>query len=534
MAVHQYSRIFIMIFVCLCLTACSTSKSNDATKENNGQKDHLVLAIASEPSDGFDPTTGWGRYGSPLFQSTLLTLDQDFNVQYDLAKDLKISEDGMKWTVQIRDDVKFSDGKMLTAKDIMFTFETAKNSHSVVDLQNLKKIEVLDPYTVQFTLEKPQSTFLYMLTMLGIVPEHAYSKNYNENPIGSGPYQLIQWDKGQQLIVEQNPYYYGKKSLFKKLTFLFLSEDSAYLAAKAGQVDIVAVPPNLAKEAIPGMKRITLDSVDNRGVMLPFVKPGIDSEKGIKIGHEVTSDVAIRKAMNVAINREQLVEDVLEGFGTPAFSVADQLPWWNEETVFEDGNIEEAEKILVDGGWTKNADGIFEKDGVEARFTLVYPANDQTRQSLAIAFKQMVKQIGIDVKTEGKSWNDIQEIMYTTPVVMGWGSQDPIEMYHLYHSKYRGTGYSNANYYENKKVDAYMEKAIMSKTQEEANQYWKKAQWDKDTGFSSLGDAPWVWLVNLQHVYFVNEHLNIGEQKIQPHGHGWPITEFICDWTWEE
>lgn len=124
--------------------------------------------------------------------------------------------------------------------------------------------------------------------------------------------------------------------------------------------------------------------------------------------------------------------------------------------------------------------------------------------------------------------------MHTTPVVMGWGSHDPIEMYHLYHSKYRGQGYSNANYYSNKKVDQYMDQAIHAATQEEANEYWKKAQWDGETGFSALGDAPWIWLVNLQHLYFVNEHLNIGGQKIQPHGHGWPVTEFIADWTWDE
>lgn len=528
---NRFLLISVLIFACFLLVACASQASDSETDK---KKDRLVLAIGSEPTDGFDPTTGWGRYGSPLFQSTLLTLDRNFNVQPDLAVDYSVSEDGLEWTVKIRDDVKFSDGEPLTIEDVIFTFETAKNSQSVVDLQNLKKIEKLDAQTVKFVLERPQSTFLYTLTMLGIVPKHAYSENYRENPIGSGPYKLVQWDKGQQLIVEENPYYYGKKSPFKKLTFLFLSQDAAFLAAKAGQVDIVSVPPNLAKESISGMKLIALDSVDNRGIMLPFVKPGYDAEKGIEIGHEVTSDLAIRKALNIGIDRDKLVEDVLEGFGTPAFSVADKLPWWNEETVFEDGDIEAAEQILMDAGWRKNADGIFEKDGEKASFTLVYPASDQTRQSLAIAFKQMAKEIGIEVNTEGKSWSEIEEVMHSTPVVMGWGSHDPIEIYHLYHSKYRGQGYSNANYYSNKKVDQYMDQAIHAITPEEANEYWKKAQWDGETGFSALGDAPWVWLVNLQHLYFVNEHLNIGEQKIQPHGHGWPITEFIADWTWEE
>ena len=79
-----------------------------------------------------------------------------------------------------------------------------------------------------------------------------------------------------------------------------------------------------------------------------------------------------------------------------------------------------------------------------------------------------------------------------------------------------------------------MDKAIRAKTPEEANTWWKKAQWDKEHGFSAQGDAPWVWLVNINHLYFVNEKLEIGEQKVQPHGHGWPITDFILDWHWKE
>lgn len=538
----KFRTIFFHVIICLIFTsliACSsTSSSEDShttiANESSDKKDSLVLAIGSEPEEGFDPTTGWGRYGSPLFQSTLLKLDRYFNVQHDLATAYEVSEDGLEWTVKIRQDALFSDGESLTADDVIFTFETAKNAASVIDLQNLIKLEKISDYEVKFILEKPQSTFIYMLTTLGIVPKHAYSDNYNEYPIGSGPFQLVQWDKGQQLIVEQNPYYYAEKPQFKRLIFLFLEEDAAFLAAKAGEVDIVAVPANLAKEEVPGMKLLTFESVDNRGIMFPYVEPYVDSETGLQIGNAVTSDVAIRKAINIAIDREKLVTDVLEGFGTPAYSIADQLPWWNEETVIEDGDLEKAEKILHEAGWTKNDKNIFEKDGMEASFTLVYPASDQTRQSLAIVISQMLKEFGIDVKPEGKSWSEIPEIMHSTPILFGWGSHDPIEMYYIYHSKHKGIDYFNANYYENKQVDYYIDQAINALTEEEANENWKKAQWDGETGFSTLGDAPWAWLVNLEHTYFVNEKLNIGKQKIQPHGHGRPITEYIADWKWED
>src|SRR5699024_2649293 len=130
----------------------------------------------------------------------------------------------------------------------------------------LKNVEVFATNKVKFTLAKPQSTFIYMLAMIGIVPEHAYSEMYNEEPIGSGPYQIVQWDKGQQLIVEENPHYYGEKGPFKKITFLFLEEDAAFTAAKAGQVDMVAVPAHFANEEVAGMELISLDTVDNRGI----------------------------------------------------------------------------------------------------------------------------------------------------------------------------------------------------------------------------------------------------------------------------
>ncbi|MDY0409865.1 ABC transporter substrate-binding protein [Virgibacillus soli] len=232
------------------------------------KKDTLVLAIDGEPDDGFDPTTGWGQYGSPLFQSTLLTRDEDLNIKNDLATNYEVSEDGLSWTVEIRDDVKFSDGQPLTAEDVVFTFEKAKTSGSVLDLNNLSKVDEVDPHTIQFTLQQPEITFIYQLTSIGIVPKHHYSDMYQEDPIGSGPYKLVQWDKGQQLIVEENPHYYGKKPYFKQLTFLFLSEDAAFAAAKAGEVDVVSVPPTFAKEEMAGMKVINVESVDNRG--LPF------------------------------------------------------------------------------------------------------------------------------------------------------------------------------------------------------------------------------------------------------------------------
>jgi len=527
-------RTILFLLVVAFLISCG---KNDKKNKNGNQeqKNHLILAIGGEPDNGFDPTTGWGQYGSPLFQSTLLKYDKDFNIENNAATDYKVSEDGLKWTVRLRDSIKFSDGKPLTAGDVVFTFNTAKNSASVIDLTNLEKVEKIDRLKVQFTLKKRNSTFIFHLISLGIVPQHAYDASYNENPVGSGPYKMVQWDKGQQLILEANPYYFGKKPYFKRLTFLFLSQDAAFAAAKSGQADVVSVSPTLADEKVNGMKLINLKSVDNRGLVLPFVPNKGETVNGNPIGNNVTSDIAIRKALNIGIDREALVDGVLKGYGTPAYSIADHLPWWNPETeIASDGDLDKAKKILEEAGWKLQNDNIRERKGVKAKFTLYYPANDQIRKTLSIAFADMIKPLGIKIETKGKNWNAIEKEMHSSAVLFGLGSHDPLELYNTFSSKARGRGLHNVNYYANDSVDAYFEKALQATSQEQANRYWKKAQWDGKTGFSNLGDAPWVWLVNLDHLFFIRENLVIGPQKVQPHEHSWPITDFIENWHWDD
>jgi len=515
------------------LIAGCTQSIEGNLDDDRGHKEELILAIGGEPEDGFDPTIGWGRYGSPLFQSTLLTRDNDLKIVNDLAANYEISDNGLEWTVELREDVKFSDGIPLTAADVEYTFNTAAKSGSVIDLNNIEKIKTIDDYTIKFILKEPQSTFVNILVNTGIVPKHVHDKDYAENPIGSGPFKLLQWDKGQQLIVEVNPEYYGAAPYFKKITFLFLSEDAAFAAARAGQVDMAAIPASLAKEEAKGMKIVAIESVDNRGIMFPFVKAGEKNEAGNSIGNDVTADKAIRQAVNIALDRQALVDGVLEGYGTPAYTGSDGLPWWNPESVIEDGDLDGAKKILAEAGWQDiDGDGVLEKGDLKAEFTLIYPAGDQARQSLAIAVSDMIKAAGINIKVEGKSWDEIEKAMHSNTVLFGWGSHDPLEMYNLYSSKTMGQGWYNAGFYANPAVDNYMDKALSANSEKEALEYWQKAHWDGNTGFSARGDAPWAWLVNIKHVYLVKEKLDIGKQKIHPHGHGWPVTDNIAEWKW--
>ena len=522
-----------MLASSLLLGGCSSKQAENSQSEEKEAKKELVLALGSEPEGGFDPINGWGRYGSPLFQSTLLKRDQDMNIINDLAAGYEVSEDGLTWTVNIREDAKFSDGQPLTSEDVVFTFEKLMESSSTVDLTFVDSVTSKSDYSLEFKLKSPRSTFISNLIATGIVPKKSYTSEYYQNPIGSGPLVLVQWDKGQQIIVKPNENYYGQKPNFDKITFLFLEEDAAFAAAKAGQLDMTAIPPSYASQKIEGMKLTEVSSVDNRGIMFPTVKSGEADADSNPIGNDVTSDLAIRQAINVALDRQAIVDGVLEGYGTKAYSICDKMPWWNEETVTTDNDVDLAKKILADGGWIDaDGDGILEKDNIKAEFNLVYPSGDQLRQSLAMVVADMVKPIGINIVIEAKTWDEIEAVLHKDAILMGWGSQDPLEMYNVYSSKMKGVEWYNPGYYENQKVDEYMEKALQARSEEEANEYWKKAQWDGETGLSGKGDVPWVWLVNRSHLYLVNDKLDIGKQQIQPHGHGWPLTSNIEQWKW--
>ncbi|HKI80676.1 MAG TPA: ABC transporter substrate-binding protein, partial [Pseudodesulfovibrio sp.] len=287
----------------------------------------------------------------------------------------------------------------------------------------------------------------------------------------------------------------------------------------------------------PGMVLHPVKSVDNRGLMFPCVpNTGKVTDKGAPIGNDVTADRAIRKAIDVAVDRELLVKGVLEGFGRPAYGPCDGLPWDNPENAFKDADPAAARNILAHAGWEdSDGDGIVEKNGVKAEFTVIYPADRAIRQYLALAVADMLKPVGIHAVVEGKrSWDEIKHLMHSSVIVFGWGAHDPIEIYQLYSGHHAGDGWNNPGYYKNAKVDEYLDGAIAAESYEASLPLWKKAQWDGTTGSNSKGDAPWVWLVNLDHTYFVSEHLDVGTSQVEPHGHGWPITANIQKWTWKD
>jgi peptide/nickel transport system substrate-binding protein len=512
------------------VTGCVAAPATDAEAPSG-----LRLAIGGEPDDGFDPTFGWGRYGSPLFQSTLLRLDADLEIGNDLATSHEVSADGRTWTVTIRDDAVFTDDTPLTARDVAYTFNTAKRQPGLTDVSGLVRAEATSDTVVEFTLDAPRSTFVYRLASLGIVPEHAHGPDYGERPIGSGPFVLVEWDRGRQLVVERNERYYGTKPAFDRVVFVFTDEDGTLAAARAGQLHLASVPPTLVGGDVPGMRLEAVPSTDNRGIVFPYVgADGATTADGRPIGNDVTADKAIRQAVNMAVDRQELVEAILLGYGSAATGPAEGTPWHEPASQIDDDDLPGATRLLEESGWTDtDGDGIREKNGVSAAFTLLYPAADTLRQSLSVAVAGQVRAAGIRIDPKAAGWPEIEQRMHADPVMFGWGSHDPTEIFNLYHSRNGGVEYWNPGFYGNPTVDRHLEKALSSLDQESANTAWRAAQLDeRGDGFSASADAAWAWLVNVDHTYYVDTCLDLGDRRTEPHGHGWPITAGIAGWTW--
>ena len=519
------------------LPACRSNVASNQGDASGNERNEVIICMgpSSEPAAGFDPLFNWGcgeHSHEPLIQSTLITTTVDMGFANDLASAYQVSEDGLTWTFSIRNDVKFSDGVPLTARDVAFTINGIRASGgSSADLSMIKEVTAPDDTTVEIHLERPHNALLYLLAVIGIVPEHAYGADYGAHPIGSGRYLLEQWDRGQQIILKANPDYYGDAPLMQRVVVVFMSEDASLSAVRAGQVDIAGTSAVFSNQTVEGYDLFVAPSVDSRGISLPCLPPGDDSEM-YKLkrpaSSQVTRDIAIRRALNLVIDRELMVNNVLNGYGTAAFSVADGMPWASPDMRLT-SSVEAAKTILADSGWTPGFGGLLQKNGLEATLYLLYPAGDSLRQSLAHEFSNQVRQLGIDVQVSGLSWDEIYRRQYSDLVLWGWGSNSPTELYSLYHSK----GSCNFPRYESAVVDGYLEAALATPTVEESFPLWQKAQWDGAQGVAPQGEATWVWLVNVDHLYFKRKNLVVAQQKLHPHGHGWSLVNNVDRWTWQ-
>ncbi len=440
----------------------------------------------------------------------------------------------MAYTYHLKKGIQFQDGSGFSAEDVVFTYQTVmenQGQNGEVDLSKVKKVEAVDEYTVKFTLKEPYSPFLDSTAQLGIVPKDGYdSAAFDQMPVGTGPWKVVQYDAEQQLIVEANEGYFEGASEIKRVTFVDMDNEAAFSNARSGQLDVVMVQPSYAAESVEGMHMEKLETMDVRNISLPCREPGTFTNANgeqVEVGNPVTSDVSVRKALAIGIDRQQIIENAFHGVGKPAVGWTGNLIWGNTAE-YEDSRAEEAKGLLEESGWADtDGDGIREKNGVECAFEVYTPADEQDRYMLAAAAAESAADLGISITVKQATWDEIVEKTNTQGAVWGFGQFSPMVIGNQFQSGcFTVQPYANPSGYENPEVDKLIAEAISANTQEQAVAAWKQAQ------AAYAEDYPYLYLANIEHCYFISDRLDISRdtQIPHPHGHGIPIICNMKDW----
>lgn len=531
----RIAMLMVLALIIGTLAGCGNRGSGE-TSQNKGGSDISVYVGGTIFEGSMDPVKGAMAYGYPFTNNALTKVSPQSKYAGDLAKDWSVSKDARTYTFHLREGVKFHDGSDFTAEDVAFTYETVKNNqadNTAVDLSRLESVTTEGDDTVIFQLSEPYSSFLDQTARLGIVPSDGYdSEAFDTKPVGTGPWKVAQYDTEQKIIVTANSEYYEGAPALSQVTILNMEEDTAIANAKSGQLDVVMVEPNYVEETVEGMHVEKLETMDVRQISLPVTAETsyttADGQK-VTVGNDITADKAVRQALDMGIDRQKIIDHALSGIGKPANGFTGNLEWGNAAK-FEDNRKQEASALLERAGWTRGQDGIYEKGGKKCQFTVCAPTGDTARYQLAAAFGEEAKQMGIQINVEQRTWDELFQTAASVGVVWGWGQYDPIVLRNLFYSKaFKGTGTDNTVRYFNKAADKLIEKAMNAGDHEDAVAAWKKVQ------EVTADDHAYLYLVNIEHSYFISNDLDISldTQIPHPHGHGTPVLCNMKDWTFQ-
>ncbi|MEA5023685.1 Oligopeptide-binding protein AppA [bioreactor metagenome] len=534
--------ILLMLLVTACSSGTGAGKPAETTPSQEGAvpppADGIVAYVGGTIFDGsLDPVKGAMSYGYSFTNCALLRVNPDSNYEGDMATDWSISDDSLVYTYKLRENVRFSDGSDFTADDVVFTYTTVKENQAHnenVDLTKLASVKALNDYTVEFTLSEPYSPFLDTTACLGIVPSDSYdSKKFDQYPIGTGAWIVTQYDANQQIIVTANENYYEGAPAIKKVTFVSMNSEAAFSNAKSGQLDIVMIGPNYTSEKVAHMTTERFETMDIRMINLPVLKEQTMKNpdgKDIKVGNNVTSDINVRKALAIGIDRQTIINHAFNGVGKPAVSFTANLQWASTDT-YADNRKVEASALLQDAGWVDtDGDGIREKNGLKCEFDVYAPGSDNDRFLLANAVAEDALKLGVKINVKTASWDEVANLQSTSGIVWGWGQYSPTVLNSLFNSQLFLKGaYDNVSGYANPQVDADIQKAFTSTTHDGAVAAWKAVQ------ATANQDYPYLYIVNIEHCYLVKDSLDLSldTQIAHPHGHGSPIICNMKDWNYK-
>ena len=315
------------------------------------QPTEIRIGVALEPP-ALDPTAGAAEaIDVVVYQNVfegLTRIDQTGAVQPGLAESWTVSEDGLTYRFALHDDVTFHDGSSFDAEDVKFTFDRLLAEDSVnaqkALYEPIEAVTVVDPQTVEFTLSRPDGLFLFNLgrgDAVIVAPESA--ENNGSEPIGTGPFAFVQWDRGSRVILEQYGPYWGEKPALTRATYQFIGDTATLTnALLAGDIDGTN---NFAAEALAVFEgnpefKVLVGSTEGETIL------ATNNQK------EPFNDLKVRQAMAHAINRQEIIDGATYGYGVPIGShFAPHHPYYEDLTGTYPYDPEAAKALLAEAGY---------------------------------------------------------------------------------------------------------------------------------------------------------------------------------------
>lgn len=453
-------------------------RDSDIEEYPGDEGDWLVWAFRVEPKTLNQLSTDRDIYSmwitKPQIFEPLTVYDWDeVKLNPLLAEDYQISSDGLEITFLLRDDIHFSDGVPITADDVIFTYNTVTNPG--VDAANLANMYVdvdravkVDDRTVKFIMKRPYFKALEITCLwdFGVYPKHIYSfddpNEFNKRvsePVGSGPYVFERWDVGEQIVLRRNENYWGPKPRIKKVIYRFITNAvAAAQALRAHEVDLIIPEPDQFADLVEDKEfNKEFDCLWYWNPGAPFYYIGWNQDTPF------FSDRRVRLAMTHVINREQIVAELLKGFGEITTG-----PYYIKGTQY-DSAIEpwpyapdRARELLDEAGWVdSDGDGIRDKDGVTFRFKFMYSTGKAQYQRLAKLLKDEMAKVAVELIADPYEWSVMLPKLSDREfeaMVMGWGGDIVEDNYQIFHSSQIGNRGSNYVGYSNAEADVLLEK----------------------------------------------------------------------------
>jgi peptide/nickel transport system substrate-binding protein len=488
-----------LVLPIILLAATAAGCTGTPTPSASGTQDNtaMVLAEPVEPAS-LDPLAGYAPNDSAKIFDGLLEHQSDSTLRPVLAADAPVvSADGKSWTVIVRNDVTFSTGAPLTTADVVATYRALIDPVTASPLRAaysmLTGVDTTGPDTVRFDLAYPYAPFPNLL-VLGILPASSLAtpgpvtaSPLNGKPVGAGPYTLVSWTKGKQLVLAANPHYpaaLGGPPKVKKVTVVFDSDDADRASRlRAGKLDGAALAPSQAATFArsDAFTVLTDHSADLRAITMPAHGP-------------VTGDPAIRLALNEAVDRPALVS-AIGGTATAAQTpVPSVLHEFVEPTATFSTDQAKARTDLLAGGWVANPDGSRSRNGVAAAFTLDYPTGDAVDKALAGKVVAAARSVGVAVTATAVAPSALASAPATDAVLTSSGNPfDPdLALYGAFDSAQPGGDPSG---YADPAVTADLEAGRHQLDPAQRAVAYRKFQRDY------LADPAMVCLVFLDHTY---------------------------------